>query len=258
VAARAGPLQDFSGVRFGGGQIPVIMPTMNADPLELQKFSELAHRWWDPTSEFRPLHEINPLRLEWINARAPLAGKNVIDIGCGGGILAESMARKGAKVTGIDLSEKALKVADLHSLESGVQVRYQLVAAEDMAAQEAGQYDVVTCMEMLEHVPDPASIVHAAATLVKPGGKVFFSTLNRNPKSYLFAVIGAEYLLRLLPKGTHDYAKFITPAELSQYIRNAGLQVDSLKGLGYNPLSKIYSLNDDTDVNYMVACTRPA
>lgn len=236
----------------------VIMPTMNADPLELQKFSELAHRWWDPTSEFRPLHEINPLRLEWINARAPLAGKNVIDIGCGGGILAESMARKGAKVTGIDLSEKALKVADLHSLESGVQVRYQLVAAEDMAAQEAGQYDVVTCMEMLEHVPDPAAIVQAAATLVKPGGKVFFSTLNRNPKSYLFAVIGAEYLLRLLPKGTHDYAKFITPAELSQYIRNAGLQVDSLKGLGYNPLSKIYSLNDDTDVNYMVACTRPA
>jgi 2-polyprenyl-6-hydroxyphenyl methylase/3-demethylubiquinone-9 3-methyltransferase len=231
---------------------------MNADPLELQKFSELAHRWWDPTSEFRPLHEINPLRLEWINARAPLAGKNVIDIGCGGGILSESMARKGAKVTGIDLSEKALKVADLHSLESGVQVRYQLVAAEEMAAREAGQYDVVTCMEMLEHVPDPAAIVQAAATLVKPGGKVFFSTLNRNPKSYLFAVIGAEYLLRLLPKGTHDYAKFITPAELSQYIRNAGLQVDSLKGLGYNPLSKIYSLNDDTDVNYMVACTRLA
>ena len=231
---------------------------MNADPLELQKFSELAHRWWDPTSEFRPLHEINPLRLEWINARAPLAGKNVIDIGCGGGILAESMARKGAKVTGIDLSEKALKVADLHSLESGVQVRYQLVAAEEMAAREAGQYDVVTCMEMLEHVPDPAAIVQAAATLVKPGGKVFFSTINRNPKSYLFAVIGAEYLLRLLPKGTHDYAKFITPAELSQYIRTAGLQVDSLKGLGYNPLSKIYSLNDDTDVNYMVACTRPA
>jgi len=234
------------------------MPNMNADPLELQKFSELAHRWWDPTSEFRPLHEINPLRLEWINARAPLAGKNVIDIGCGGGILAESMARKGARVTGIDLSDKALKVADLHSLESGVQVRYQLVAAEEMAAQEAGQYDVVTCMEMLEHVPDPAAIVQAAANLVKPGGKVFFSTLNRNPKAYLFAVIGAEYLLRLLPKGTHDYAKFITPAELSQYIRTAGLQVDSLKGLGYNPLSKIYSLNDDTSVNYMVACTRPA
>ncbi|AKU22097.1 bifunctional 2-polyprenyl-6-hydroxyphenol methylase/3-demethylubiquinol 3-O-methyltransferase UbiG [Massilia sp. MB5] len=230
---------------------------MNADPLELQKFSELAHRWWDPTSEFRPLHEINPLRLEWINARAPLAGKNVIDIGCGGGILAESMARKGAKVTGIDLSEKALKVADLHSLESGVPVRYKLVAAEEMAAQEAGQYDVVTCMEMLEHVPDPAAIVRAAATLVKPGGQVFFSTLNRNPKAYLFAVIGAEYLLRLLPKGTHDYEKFITPAELSQDIRSAGLQVEGLKGMGYNPLTKIYSLNDDTSVNYLVAATRP-
>ncbi|UTY60561.1 bifunctional 2-polyprenyl-6-hydroxyphenol methylase/3-demethylubiquinol 3-O-methyltransferase UbiG [Massilia sp. erpn] len=230
---------------------------MNADPLELQKFSELAHRWWDPTSEFRPLHEINPLRLEWINARAPLAGKNVIDIGCGGGILAESMARKGAKVTGIDLSEKALKVADLHSLESGVPVRYKLIAAEDMAAQEAGQYDVVTCMEMLEHVPDPAAIVRAAATLVKPGGQVFFSTLNRNPKAYLFAVIGAEYLLRLLPKGTHDYEKFITPAELSQDIRSAGLQVEGLKGMGYNPLTKIYSLNDDTSVNYLVAASRP-
>lgn len=230
---------------------------MNADPLEIQKFSELAHRWWDPTSEFRPLHEINPLRLEWINARAPLAGKNVIDIGCGGGILAESMAKKGAKVTGIDLSEKALKVADLHSLESGVQVRYQLIAAEDMAAQEAGQYDVVTCMEMLEHVPDPAAIVKAAATLVKPGGHVFFSTLNRNPKAYLFAIVGAEYLLRMLPKGTHDYAKFITPAELSQYVREAALQVEALKGLGYNPLTKVYSLNHDTSVNYMVACSRP-
>jgi len=231
---------------------------MNADPLELQKFSELAHRWWDPTSEFRPLHEINPLRLEWINARAPLAGKNVIDIGCGGGILSESMARKGAKVTGIDLSEKALKVADLHSLESGVAVRYKLIAAEDMAAQEAGQYDVVTCMEMLEHVPDPLSIVRAAAALVKPGGQVFFSTLNRNPKSYLFAVIGAEYLLRLLPRGTHDYDKFITPAELSQFIRQAGLEVQGLKGMGYNPLTKIYSLNEDTSVNYLVATTRPA
>jgi 2-polyprenyl-6-hydroxyphenyl methylase/3-demethylubiquinone-9 3-methyltransferase len=230
---------------------------MNADPLEIQKFSELAHRWWDPTSEFRPLHELNPLRLEWINARAPLAGKNVIDIGCGGGILAESMARKGATVTGIDLSEKALKVADLHSLESGVQVRYQLIAAEDMAAQEAGQYDVVTCMEMLEHVPDPGAIVRACAALVKPGGHVFFSTLNRNPKSYLFAIIGAEYLLRLLPKGTHDYDKFITPAELSQYARSAGLAVDGLKGMGYNPLTKVYSLNADTSVNYLVACSRP-
>ena len=230
---------------------------MNADPLELQKFSELAHRWWDPTSEFRPLHEINPLRLEWINARAPLAGKRVIDIGCGGGILTESMARKGATVTGIDLSEKALKVADLHSLESGVQVRYELIAAEDMAAREAGQYDVVTCMEMLEHVPDPGAIVRAAATLVKPGGQVFFSTLNRNPKAYLYAVIGAEYLLRMLPKGTHDYDKFITPSELSQFIRSAGLEVQGFKGMGYNPLTKIYSLNDDTSVNYLVATRRP-
>ncbi|MES2159668.1 MAG: bifunctional 2-polyprenyl-6-hydroxyphenol methylase/3-demethylubiquinol 3-O-methyltransferase UbiG [Pseudomonadota bacterium] len=230
---------------------------MNADPLELQKFSDLAHRWWDPTSEFRPLHEINPLRLEWINARAPLAGKNVIDIGCGGGILSESMARKGAKVTGIDLSEKALKVADLHSLESGVAVRYKLIAAEEMAAQEAGQYDVVTCMEMLEHVPDPGAIVRAAATLVKPGGQVFFSTLNRNPKAYLFAILGAEYLLRMLPKGTHDYDKFITPSELSQFIRSAGLEVQGFKGMGYNPLTKIYSLNEDTSVNYLVATTRP-
>jgi 2-polyprenyl-6-hydroxyphenyl methylase/3-demethylubiquinone-9 3-methyltransferase len=230
---------------------------MNADPLELQKFSDLAHRWWDPTSEFRPLHEINPLRLEWINARAPLAGKNVIDIGCGGGILSESMARKGATVTGIDLSEKALKVADLHSLESGAQVRYKLIAAEEMAAQEAGRFDVVTCMEMLEHVPDPAAIVRAAATLVKPGGQVFFSTLNRNPKAYLFAILGAEYLLRMLPKGTHDYDKFITPSELSQFIRSAGLELQGFKGMGYNPLTKIYSLNDDTSVNYLVATTRP-
>jgi 2-polyprenyl-6-hydroxyphenyl methylase/3-demethylubiquinone-9 3-methyltransferase len=231
--------------------------TTNADPLEIQKFSELAHRWWDPTSEFRPLHEINPLRLEWINALAPLAGKHVIDIGCGGGVLSEAMARKGAKVTGIDLSHKALKVADLHSLESGVEVRYKHIAAEDMAAAEPGQYDVVTCMEMLEHVPDPAAIVRAAATLVKPGGHLFFSTLNRNAKSYLFAVIGAEYVLRMLPRGTHDYAKFITPAELSQYVRQAELVVDGLKGLSYNPLTKIYSLNNDTDVNYMVACSKP-
>jgi 2-polyprenyl-6-hydroxyphenyl methylase/3-demethylubiquinone-9 3-methyltransferase len=216
------------------------MTTTNSDPSEIQKFSELAHRWWDPTSEFRPLHEINPLRLEWINARVPLAGKNVIDIGCGGGVLSEAMAKKGAKVTGIDLSEKALKVADLHSLESGVEVRYKHIAAEDMALAEPGQFDVVTCMEMLEHVPDPASIVRAAAALVKPGGHLFFSTLNRNPKSYL-----------------HDYGKFLTPAELSQFVRQAGLQVDGLKGLTYNPLTKIYSLNSDTSVNYMVACTKP-
>jgi len=229
---------------------------MNADPLELQKFSDLAHRWWDPTSEFRPLHEINPLRLEWINARAPLAGKTVVDIGCGGGILTESMAQKGAHVTGIDLSEKALKVADLHSLESGVQVRYELIAAEQLAAREPASFDVVTCMEMLEHVPDPAAIVQACATLVKPGGHVFFSTINRNLKAYLFAVIGAEYLLRLLPKGTHDYGKFLTPAELGQFVRDADLTLKSLKGMSYNPLTKIYSLNQDTAVNYLVACTR--
>lgn len=235
-----------------------MIPAMNADPLELQKFSDLAHRWWDPTSEFRPLHEINPLRLEWINARAPLSGKTVLDIGCGGGILAESMARKGASVSGIDLSEKALKVADLHSLESGVQVRYEMISAEELATREPARYDIVTCMEMLEHVPDPASVVRACATLVKPGGQVFFSTLNRNPKSYLFAVIGAEYLLRLLPKGTHDYAKFITPAELSQFIRNAGMTVDNLKGMSYNPLTQMYSMNQDTSVNYLVACSRPA
>ena len=232
------------------------MSPMNADPLELQKFSDLAHRWWDPSSEFRPLHAINPLRLEWINSCIPLTGKAVVDIGCGGGILSESMANKGANVTGIDLSEKALKVADLHSLESGVKVRYELISAEDLAAREPGKYDVVTCMEMLEHVPDPASIVRACASLVKPGGHVFFSTLNRNLKSYLFAIIGAEYLLRLLPKGTHDYAKFITPAELSQFIRNADLSVDALKGLTYNPVTRLYSLNHDTSVNYMMACTR--
>ena len=230
---------------------------MNADPQELQKFSDLAHRWWDPTSEFRPLHEINPLRLEWINARAALSGKSVVDVGCGGGILAESMARKGARVTGIDLSEKALKVADLHGMESGVQVRYEKIAAEDLAAREPGQFDVVTCMEMLEHVPDPASIVRACTAMVKPGGHVFFSTLNRNPKAYLFAIIGAEYLLRMLPRGTHDYAKFITPAELARFIREAGLELDGFKGLSYNPLTKLYSINQGTSVNYMVACRKP-
>ena len=230
---------------------------INADPSEIQKFSELAHRWWDANSEFKPLHEINPLRLEWINNIVPLAGKTVIDVGCGGGILAESMAKKKAKVTGIDLSDKALKVADLHSLESGVEVRYEKIAAEEMAEREAGQFDVVTCMEMLEHVPDPSSIIRACKKLVKPGGHVFFSTINRNPKAYLFAVIGAEYLLQMLPKGTHDYQKFITPAELSQDIRNAGLQLNSMKGMSYNPVTQIYSLNQDTSVNYLVACTNP-
>jgi len=229
----------------------------NVDLSEIQKFSDLAHRWWDPNSEFKPLHEINPLRLEWINQLAPLGGKKVIDIGCGGGILAESMAKKKAIVTGIDLSEKALKVADLHGLESGIEVRYEKIAAETIAEREEGQYDIVTCMEMLEHVPDPASVIKACAKLVKPGGKVFFSTINRNPKAYLFAIIGAEYLLQMLPKGTHDYEKFITPAELTQDIRNAGLIVDAMKGMSYNPLTQIYSLNQDTSVNYLVACSRP-
>jgi len=229
---------------------------MNADLLELQKFSDLAHRWWDQNSEFRPLHEINPLRLEWINACVSLGGKSVLDIGCGGGILTEAMARKGAQVTGIDLSDKALKVADLHSLESGIQVRYEKIAAEDMALREPAAFDVVTCMEMLEHVPDPAAIVRACAQLVKPGGHVFFSTLNRNPKSYLFAIIGAEYVLRLLPKGTHDFAKFIKPSELGLFIRKADMTVESIKGMTYNPLTKIYSLNQDTSVNYMMVARR--
>ncbi|OGT00105.1 MAG: bifunctional 3-demethylubiquinol 3-O-methyltransferase/2-polyprenyl-6-hydroxyphenol methylase [Gallionellales bacterium RBG_16_56_9] len=231
---------------------------MNADPAELQKFSALAHRWWDPTSEFRPLHEINPLRLGWINAQSPVAGKTVLDVGCGGGILAEAMARQGAMVKGIDLSEKALKVAALHGLESGVQVDYESIATEALAAREPARYDIVTCMEMLEHVPDPAAIVQACANLVKPGGKVFFSTLNRNPKSYLFAIIGGEYLLHILPKGTHDYAKFITPAELAQFVRHAGMQVDGTKGMGYNPFTRAYSLKQNTSVNYLLACHRPA
>lgn len=231
---------------------------MNADPIELQKFSDLAHRWWDPSSEFRPLHEINPLRLEWIDGLAGLAGKRVLDVGCGGGILAESMAAKGAEVTGIDLSEKALSVARLHLFESGIEVNYRHVSAEQMAADHAGEFDVVTCMEMLEHVPDPASVVAASARLVKPGGQVFFSTLNRNPKAYLFAVIGAEYLLRLLPRGTHDYAKFIKPSELARHCRRAGLDVAGYRGLEYNPLTGIYSLSTNIDVNYMVHAQRGA
>lgn len=230
---------------------------MNADPSEIQKFSEIAHHWWDINSAFRPLHEINPLRLEWINGCVALKDKKVIDVGCGGGILTESMAKKGAAVTGIDLSEKALKVADLHSLESGLNIQYQHRSVEQMAEQEAGAYDVVTCLEMLEHVPDPSSIVTACAKLVKPGGFVFFSTINRNPKSYLHAILGAEYLLQILPKGTHDYAKFITPAELSQSLRLAGLELLSLRGMGYNPLTKMYSLNSNVSVNYLAACRRP-
>lgn len=231
---------------------------MNVDPAELQKFNALAHRWWDPASEFRPLHEINPLRLSWINARQPLAGKTILDVGCGGGILAESMAKQGGKVKGIDLSEKALKVAELHGLESSVKVDYEIIATEDLATREPATYDVVTCMEMLEHVPNPAAVIQACAILVKPGGQVFFSTLNRNLKSYLLAVIGAEYLLRLLPKGTHDYAKFITPSELAQFARTAGMIVSGMSGMSYNPLTRTYSLNRDTSVNYLLACVRPA
>ena len=228
----------------------------NADQLELEKFSQLAHRWWDVNSEFKPLHEINPLRLEYIHRIADIAGKSVLDVGCGGGILSESMAAKGANVTGIDLGDKALQVAKLHLLESGQQVTYQKIAVEALAASQPASFDVVTCMEMLEHVPDPASVVRACASLVKPGGYVFFSTLNRNPKSYLMAVIGAEYLLNLLPRGTHDYGKFIKPSELAQYCRNAGLNVTDLIGMSYHPINKTYSLGRDTDVNYMMACRR--
>jgi 2-polyprenyl-6-hydroxyphenyl methylase/3-demethylubiquinone-9 3-methyltransferase len=232
---------------------------LNADPQELAKFSDLAHRWWDPESEFRPLHQINPLRLEWINALAPIAGQQVLDVGCGGGILAEAMARKGAaQVTGIDLAVKPLRVAQLHALEAGVQnVQYREVAAEALAAEQPGQFDVVTCMEMLEHVPDPASVVQACARLAKPGGWVFFSTLNRNPKSFLFAIVGAEYVLKLLPKGTHEYAKFIRPSELTRWAREAGLAPQGMKGMEYNPLTRRYWLSGDTSVNYLVACRKP-
>jgi 2-polyprenyl-6-hydroxyphenyl methylase/3-demethylubiquinone-9 3-methyltransferase len=230
---------------------------LNADPAELAKFSALAHRWWDPTSDFKPLHDINPLRLEYIAQRCDgLAGKMVLDVGCGGGILAEAMAAAGANVTGIDLSDKALAVAQLHRLESGVAVDYQLVAAETLAAQRPGAFDVVTCMEMLEHVPEPASTVAACATLAKPGGLVVFATINRNPKAYLLAVIGGEYLLRLLPRGTHDYARFIKPSELSAFARRAGLEADDLTGMTYNPLTQIYRLGADTAVNYIATFRR--
>lgn len=232
------------------------MNTLNADPHELAKFGELAHRWWDPNSEFKPLHEINPLRLDWIESTAPLAGKKVLDVGCGGGLLSEGMAARGAQVTGIDLSEKPLGVARLHLFESGLSVDYRLISAEAMAEAHPGEFDVVTCLEMLEHVPDPASIVAACARLVKPGGSVFFSTLNRNPKSYLFAVVGAEYILNLLPRGTHDYAKFIKPAELSRQCRSAGLAVEEIRGMSYNPLSKVYTLGQDSSVNYLVRARR--
>ncbi|WP_334155112.1 bifunctional 2-polyprenyl-6-hydroxyphenol methylase/3-demethylubiquinol 3-O-methyltransferase UbiG [Tepidimonas sp.] len=233
---------------------------LNADAAELAKFSELAHRWWDPESEFRPLHQINPLRLGWIEGLAgPLGGRAVLDVGCGGGILAEAMARQGARVLGIDLADKPLKVAQLHALEQGVRgIAYRRISAEQLAAEQAGHYDVVTCMEMLEHVPDPASVVAACATLVKPGGWVFFSTLNRNPKSFLFAIVGAEYLLRLLPRGTHEYGKFIRPSELAAHCRRAGLGLQATSGLEYNPLTRRYWLSDDTSVNYLFATRKGA
>lgn len=230
----------------------------NADAGELLKFSELASRWWDPTSEFRPLHEINPLRLDWIDGLHPLKGERVLDVGCGGGILAEAMAQQGAQVKGIDLAEKPLGVAKLHALESGVTVDYECIATEDIAAREPAQYDLVTCMEMLEHVPDPASVIAACATLVKPGGHAVFSTLNRNPKSFLFAIVGAEYVLRLLPKGTHEYAKFIRPSELHTAAQDAGLVLRSMIGLHYNPFTKVYSLGRNVDVNYIMAFSKPS
>jgi len=229
---------------------------MNADPQELEKFSALAHRWWDPRSEFKALHDINPLRLDWIDGIAKLAGKSALDVGCGGGILAEAMARRGARVKGIDLSDKALKVAQLHLHESRLAVDYEAVSAEDLAARSPGSYDVVTCMELLEHVPDPASTVSACASLARTGGRVFFSTINRNLKSYVFAVIGAEYVLKLLPRGTHDYAKLIKPSELARHCRDAGLEVREVIGMSYNPLTKAYSLGTDPSVNYLVHCVR--
>lgn len=233
--------------------------TLNADPQELAKFSELAHRWWDPDSEFRPLHQINPLRLDWIDGIVRLQGKRVVDVGCGGGILADSMSRRGAEVLGIDLAGKALKVAQLHAMEAGTpSVTYREVAVEALADEQPGQFDAVTCMEMLEHVPDPASVVRACATLVKPGGRVFFSTINRNPKAFLFAIVGAEYLLKMLPKGTHEYAKFIRPSELAQWCREAGLEIESTRGMAYNPLTGRYWLSGDTSVNFLFSCRRAA
>jgi 2-polyprenyl-6-hydroxyphenyl methylase/3-demethylubiquinone-9 3-methyltransferase len=229
----------------------------NVDPAELEKFSELAHRWWDPESEFRPLHEINPLRLDYIDGIAALRGKTVLDVGCGGGILAEAMASRGARVTGIDLADRPLKVAQLHLLESKLDVTYRNIAVEALAQEAPHSFDVVTCMEMLEHVPDPASAVRACAGLLKPGGHAFFATLNRNPKSYLFAIIGAEYVLNLLPRGTHDYARFIKPSELSATCRSAGLEINNIIGMTYNPFSKVYALEADSSVNYILCARAP-
>ncbi len=231
---------------------------LNADPAEIEKFSELAHTWWDLEGEFRPLHEINPVRLDWIDQLAGLAGKQVLDVGCGGGILSDAMARRGARVLGIDLADKALRVAQLHALEAQTQgVSYRSVAVESLAESEPAAYDVVTCMEMLEHVPDPASVVHATAQLVRPGGWVFYSTINRNAKAFALAIVGAEYLARLLPRGTHEYARFIRPSELARMAREAGLEIAAEAGVAYNPLLHRSSLTEDTGVNYMLACRRP-
>lgn len=231
----------------------------NSDPQELAKFSDLAHRWWDLEGEFRPLHQINPLRLEWIDGLAPLKGRRVLDVGCGGGVLSDAMARRGAEVLGVDLSAKALRVAQLHALEAGTAaVEYREVAAEALAEELPAAFDTVTCMELLEHVPDPSAIVSACATLVKPGGWVFFSTLNRNPKAFLFAIVGAEHVLNLLPKGTHEYARFIKPSELAQWCRDAGLELQATRGMTYNPITRRYALGGDTSVNYLIACTRPS
>lgn len=232
--------------------------TVNADPQELAKFGELAHRWWDQDGDFRPLHQLNPLRLDWIDQQVRLAGKRALDVGCGGGILAESMAQRGADVLGIDLSTKPLKVAQLHALEAGVvNLRYREVAVEDLATEAPASFDVITAMEMLEHVPDPASVVRACAALVKPGGWVFFSTINRNAKAWLLAIVGAEHVLKLLPKGTHEYQRFIRPSELTRFAREAGLVADGFKGLEYNPLTQRFRLTDDTSVNYLLACRAP-
>jgi 2-polyprenyl-6-hydroxyphenyl methylase / 3-demethylubiquinone-9 3-methyltransferase len=230
--------------------------THNVDHGEINKFEQLASRWWDPDSEFKPLHEINPLRLDYIDERVGLEGKRVLDVGCGGGILSESMAARGANVTGIDMGEAPLSVAKLHLLESGHQVDYRRIPVEQLAEEHPESYDVVTCMEMLEHVPDPASVIRACAKLTKPGGRLFFSTLNRNPKSYLFAIVGAEYVLRMLPKGTHDYDKFIRPSELDRWIRAAGLKTTDITGLNYNPLTQTYKLAPNVDVNYMVSTVK--
>ncbi len=230
--------------------------TLNIDPQEIAKFEELASRWWDPDSEFKPLHDINPLRLDFIDQRASLADKTVVDVGCGGGILSESMAQRGANVTGIDMGEAPLSVARLHQLESGVKVEYRQITAEELAEEQPQTYDVVTCLEMLEHVPNPASVIRACAELAKPGGHVFFSTINRNPKAYMFAIVGAEYLLKMLPKGTHDYSKFIKPSELEGWIREADLSLRELTGMSYNPLSRTYSLGHDVSVNYLMYCQK--